>query len=53
MKIKVTQIWDKEIPMTEKIGKVYARMRRLQLATGDKHVVFFKQGKAYMRRIAR
>lgn len=53
MKIRVKQIWDKEIPMTEKIGKVYARMRKLQLATGDKHIVFFKQGKAYMRRIAK
>lgn len=52
MKIKVKQVWETEIPMTEKIGKVYARMRRLQLATGDKYVVFFRQGKAYMQRTA-
>lgn len=53
MKIKVKQVWETEIPMTEKIGEVYARMRASQLMTGDKHMVFFKQGKAYMRRIAR
>lgn len=53
MKIKVSQVWDSEIPMTEKIGRVYAHMRAMQLKTGDRHMVFFKQGKAYMRRIAK
>lgn len=52
MKIKIKQVWDKEIPMTAKIGEVYNQMRKLQLMTGDKHMVCFKQGKAYMRRIA-
>ena len=52
MKINVKQIWETEIPMTAKIGEVYSKMRKLQLMTGDKHMVCFKQGKAYMRRIA-
>lgn len=53
MKIKIKQVWDKEIPMTAKIGKVYAMKRRAQLETGDKHIVFFKHGKAFIRRIAK
>lgn len=53
MKINVKQIWETEIPMTAKIGEVFAMKRKAELSTGDKHVVLFRQGKAFMQRIAR
>lgn len=53
MKINVKQVWETEVPMTATMAQVLRMKKKAQLETGDKHTIVLRNGKAYMRRMAR